>query len=364
MESSLRLGLIGNPENRRVQDFQRAWNDLGFSPITVISYQDLLEQPSCLEHLAVDRLRIDSPGENEQIAHSLIQLGGGPENCPLEFGEIAYLGEYHYGYCQLLANIQASGIPCQNDPIEISVMFDKWASHQRFQAFGLPRPQSQLAPTELAALRDWMTERGAGRFFLKPLHGSSASGVCALQWRGQRQQLTAPLRIEGARLVNSLKVQQYRQSDEIAFILAKLLPQGMIIEQWIPKLCLTDGAVDLRVLVIAGQARHRVVRQSKHPMTNLHLGNQRGSELELIDHIGRDSYQKALDLAEQAASCFPATLSAGVDILIDQSGRSWIGEINAFGDLLPRLIDRGESAYQAVARQLQQMHNSGAQAAT
>lgn len=234
-------------------------------------------------------------------------------------------------------------------------MFDKWASHQRFQTRGLARPQSQLAPTELTALNTWISGRNRGRFFLKPLHGSSASGVCALQWSGQRQQLTAPLRIEGTRLVNSLKVQQYRQTDQISFILGQLLPHGMIIEQWIPKLCLPDGAIDLRVLVVAGQARHRVVRQSRHPMTNLHLGNQRGSEQELIDRIGLDSYQNALALAEQAASCFPATLSAGVDILIDHSGRSWIGEINAFGDLLPRLLDRGDSAYQAVAQHLNRM---------
>lgn len=336
-----------------------AWNNLGLSPVKVVSYQQLLDQPTCLDTLQVDYLRIDSPGENDEIAKRLIQLGGGPQDCSLEFGEIAYLKEYHHGYCELLSRIKASGIPCQNDPDEISIMFDKWTSHQVFLSHRLTRPQSQLAPVEFADLRNWMTQRCGGRFFLKPLHGSSASGVCALQWKDRRQQLTAPIKIVGERLVNSLKIQQYRQPEEIAFILAKLLPQGMIMEQWIPKLCMAGGAVDLRVLVIAGQARHRVVRQSKHPMTNLHLGNQRGNEQELVERVGYGQFQKALDLAEQAAGCFPATLSAGVDILIDQSGRSWIGEINAFGDLLPRLIDRGESAYQAVAWQLQSRGQTG-----
>jgi glutathione synthase/RimK-type ligase-like ATP-grasp enzyme len=55
-------------------------------------------------------------------------------------------------------------------------------------------------------------------------------------------------------------------------------------------------------------------------------------------------------VAEKAASCFPDSLYAGVDVLIDSRQRPLVGEINAFGDLLPRLTHRGDSAYSAIAK--------------
>jgi hypothetical protein len=84
-------------------------------------------------------------------------------------------------------------------------------------------------------------------------------------------------------------------------------------------------------------------------MTNLHLGNQRGDETTLREAIGDVGLASAFRLAERAAACFPDSLYAGVDVLLDSSHRAWVGEINAFGDLLPRLLHRGESAYTAIA---------------
>src|SRR5262249_31998569 len=163
---------------------------------------------------------------------------------------------------------------------------------------------------------DQMRATQNGRLFLKPLHGSSASGVCALRWTPQRQQLVAPLKIESRNgrtiLVNSLEVRTYTTLADIELILGLLLPQGMISEQWIPKLTLPGGAVDLRVLVIAGEARHWVIRQSRHPMTNLHLGNQRGDEAALREAIGSTNLEAAFRLAQDAAACFPDSLYAGV----------------------------------------------------
>lgn len=357
-----RLGLIGNPENRRVRDFQRAVEELGQPAPTCLSYEQLLRRPESLRDLDVDLIRIDSPGENENVARALIARGGGPANAALEFGEIAYLREYHRGFCALLDTIAQMGVSFLNIPRDIAVMFDKWECHRIFVEHGVPRPKAELAPLDFGSFRDYMRIRESGRVFLKPLHGSSASGVCALRWTRDRQQLIAPLRMRMAGnrpvLVNSLAVQTYTTMADIELILGHLLPQGMIMEQWIPKLTLAEGAVDLRVLVIAGEARHWVIRQSRHPMTNLHLGNQRGDESELIERIGSDKLEAAFRVAEQAASCFPDSLYAGVDVLIDSQHRTLVGEINAFGDLLPRLAHRGETAYGAIARACHVMHET------
>jgi hypothetical protein len=352
--SSPRLGLIGNSENRRIRDFQAAVEELGCPRPACLSYVELLRDGESLARLDVDLLRIDSPGENPTVAGALIARGGGPARPHLAFGEIAFLKEYHRGFRGVLELIEQRGIPCLNSPREIGVMFDKWASHQRFVERGVARPFSEIAPADFPSLLEQMHLRRSGRLFLKPLHGSSASGVCALRWTAQHQQLIAPLRIQAERgqavLVNSLDVRTYTTLADIELILGILLPQGMISEQWIPKLTLPGGAVDLRVLVIAGEARHWVVRQSPHPMTNLHLGNQRGDESVLRELLGPEKLAAAFALAEQAAACFPESLYAGVDILIDSRHQAFVGEINAFGDLLPRLTHRGESAYTAIAR--------------
>jgi len=352
--NSCRLGLIGNPENRRIRDFQAAANALGYATPPCLSYEELLRDPESLARFDVELIRIDSPGENQAVAKALIQRGGGPGNAELTFGEIGFLKEYHCGFCGVLDIIEQRGIPCINPPCDIAVMFDKWKCHQRFVKHDVPRPVSELAPADVPSLREHMRARRSGRVFLKPLHGSSASGVCALRWTAQHQQLIAPLRIQTAReqaiLVNSLDVRTYTTMADIELILGLLLPHGMIMEQWIPKLTLPEGAVDLRVLVIGGEARHWVVRQSRHPMTNLHLGNQRGDEAALLEHIGTANLEAAFRVAEKAAACFPDSLYAGVDVLIDSRHRALVGEINAFGDLLPRLTHRGESAYSAIAK--------------
>ena len=329
--SASKLGILGNPENRRVQEYLRVADQLGRRPLC-FSWRDWLRDP---RPLPVDRLRIESPGEDAEVAALLIEAGGGPPGVRLEHGEIAYLAEYHRGFCRALEWLEQ---PCQNSAAEIAVMFDKWACHQRFAEAGLARPASQPAARDLLRAPQ-------GRLFLKPLHGSSASGVCALRWRGKRRQLIAPIELAGGKLYNTLRVRTYQESREIDEILECLLPQGMIAEAWIPKLSLAGGSTDLRVLVIGGEARHRVLRQSHSPMTNLHLGNRRGCEAELGDLL-----EPALRLAERAAACFGGCLYAGVDILLDLKGRPLIGEINAFGDLLPSLKHRGECAYEAILR--------------
>jgi glutathione synthase/RimK-type ligase-like ATP-grasp enzyme len=352
-ENSPRLGLLGNPENRRVRDFTSAFEALGHPTPPCLSYADLLADPAALDRLDVDLLRIDSPGENADVSRALIILGGGPARA-LAHGEIAHLREYHRGFCDVLERIHERRIPCLNAPRDIAAMFDKWECHQRFVAGGVARPPAEMAPDNAASLWESMRARGSGRLFLKPLHGSSASGVCALRWTPHQVQLIAPLRMlsQAGRLllVNHLHVRTYSTWHEVELILGQLLPQGMISEQWIPKLTLPGGAVDLRVLVIAGEARHWVIRQSRHPMTNLHLGNARGDAATLREVIGDANLDTAFRLAEQAAACFPDSLYAGVDILIDSRHQPLVGEINAFGDLLPRLTHREDSAYAAIAK--------------
>src|SRR5688572_29156587 len=128
-----RLGLIGNPENRRIVDFQNCCQALGWERPLCLSYEEILRAPESLDGFDVDLLRIDSPGKNECVAQGLIELGDGPANVELEIGEIGFAREHYRGFCKVLEWIEARGLPCLNAPADIRVMFDKWESHKVFK---------------------------------------------------------------------------------------------------------------------------------------------------------------------------------------------------------------------------------------
>ena len=105
---------------------------------------------------------------------------------------------------------------------------------------------------------------------------------------------------------------------------------------------------DVRIVVINGKARHVLPRLSAGPITNLHLGNQRGNAELLRKKLGLVKYEQMLHTAEQAVRTIPGAFYAGVDVLIPAGfGKPSILELNAFGDLLPQLLHQGEDTYTA-----------------
>ena len=81
-----------------------------------------------------------------------------------------------------------------------------------------------------------------------------------------------------------------------------------------------------------------MVRTGRSPLTNLHLGNARGDLDALRAAAGPARWAAAMATCEQAAACFPRTLQVGVDLLFAAGWRRHaVGEVNAFGDLLPGL---------------------------
>jgi hypothetical protein len=184
-----------------------------------------------------------------------------------------------------------------------------------------------------------MRQAGMRRVFVKLAHGSSASGVLAVETTasGRIRATTSVERAADGALHNSLRIRRYTDEPEIAAIVDALAPDGLHIERWLPKASLGDRSADLRVVVVAGRATHVVVRTSRSPLTNLHLGGTRG-DLAAVRALAGDRWAQALAVGERAAACFPGTLCVGVDLLPAIGWRRFaVGEVNAFGDLLPRL---------------------------
>ncbi|MEV0901736.1 STM4014 family protein [Actinoplanes sp. NPDC049802] len=198
------------------------------------------------------------------------------------------------------------------------------------------------------SLRAAMRAAGWSRVFVKPAHGSSASGVVALATAGRRVTAITSVELSGGSLFNNLRVRRYDDESAIRTIIDRLAPDGLHVEQWFPKASLGDRVVDLRVVTIAGRPRHVVVRTSRSPMTNLHLGNARGDVEAVRAAAGERSWSAAMETCERVAACFPRTLQAGVDLMFRVGWRDHaVAEVNAFGDLLPGVLVDGLDTYGA-----------------
>ncbi|MEU6841664.1 STM4014 family protein [Streptomyces sp. NPDC046716] len=328
----LRLAVVGNPGNRRVDLFTAAVRDTGLPSPRVVAWRDVLRDGGA--SFADDEIvRIDSAGEDEEVERALRDVS---DPTRVEGGA--------RWYRRFLSAVRSlDGGVRLDDPDDVAVLFDKRRCHRVLADAGVAVPASPTSGGD-AEVRGWddvralMAEHGMPRVFVKPAHGSSASGVLALETAGPgRIRATTSVETTDGALHNSLRVRRYTREADIAAIVDALAPDGLHIERWLPKASLHGRAADLRVVVVAGRATHAVVRTSRTPLTNLHLGGLRGEWAAARQAAGA-SWAHALDLCERAAACFPRTLCVGVDLLPSVGWRRFtVGEVNAFGDLLPRL---------------------------
>lgn len=248
--------------------------------------------------------------------------------------------------------LRRGGLRFMNHPRDIAVMFDKPRCHERFSKNKVPVARSLGKIHNYEHLREQMHAQGLTRVFIKLSHGSSASGVIAYRANsGFESAITTVERVreDGETLLyNSRKIRNYTKREEVADIINILTAEGVQVEEWLPKARLQGCGFDLRVVVINGEAQHTVVRVGKSPMTNLHLGNERGDINEFLDKVGEENWEKMKRTCEEAAGLFPDSLYCGVDLLVLPDWEQHaVLEINAFGDLLPRITHRGLDTYES-----------------
>lgn len=325
--------IVGNGENRRVRMFAEAARAAGSATPRVVEWRDVLRDGG--HDFAPDEIvRLDSPGENPEVDEL---LRGMAEPTRVE-GSARWYARFLDAVRSLRGGLRL------DDPAELAVLFDKRLCHARLAAAQVPVPFSPTSGAT-APVRGWsdvrsrMCDAEMPRVFVKLAHGSSASGVLAVEsTRAGRLRATTSVEVApDGRLYNSLRIRSYTDEREIAAIVDRLAPDGLHLERWIPKASQRGRSADLRILVVAGRATHAVVRTSRAPLTNLHLGGARG-DLAAVRAVAGDRWADALSICERAAACFPGTLCVGVDLLPAIGWRKFVvGEVNAFGDLLPRL---------------------------
>lgn len=368
--------VVGNPGCPRVANFQAALARCGLPPPVLLSYADFITGRDALErHVTAGSIvRLESPGRDFDV-EKLLLAAGADEHDPdgptrigreaalaLDFdkGRIWYPRQWYLGFRAVLRRIaeQLSRCPPHRvltPPADVEILFDKPRCQDLFARSAIPVPRGLGPVLSFAELRERMRATGCASVFVKLAHGSSASGVVAYRTNGIRHEAVTTVEMvrQGGELLlyNSRLIRHYREPGEIARLIDALAREGVQAEEWRPKAALGDHAFDLRVVVIAGAARHVVVRMSRTPMTNLHLGNRRGEPDSVAGRMGDEGWSAALRTCERAAAVFPGSLHAGVDLLIAPDFRGHaVLEANAFGDLLPGVLSEGMDTYEAEVR--------------
>ncbi|MCX4679993.1 STM4014 family protein [Streptomyces sp. NBC_01433] len=337
-----RFTVVGNPDNRRVALFQEAVRAAGLPDARVVSWLQVLAGEAAFR--PSETVRMDSPGEDAEVERL---LRGVVDPTRVE-GSARWYATFLTAVRDVARAASSAGAGLLGDPGDIAALFDKRLCHGVLDGAGIPVPASPTSGPRAPVVRGWadvrelMAEHGMPRVFVKLAHGSSASGVLAVETAGpgRLRASTSVERDAEGRLFNSLRVRRYTTEREVGAIIDTLAPDGLHIERWLPKAAQRGRAADLRVVVVGGRATHAVVRTSSSPMTNLHLGGARGDldEVRAAVAAAGGSWRDALAMCERAAACFPGTLCVGVDLLPATGWRRFaVGEVNAFGDLLPGL---------------------------
>jgi hypothetical protein len=360
--SALRLAVVGNPENRRVTLLKAAAASLGLPEPRVVPWIDVLNGRAAFE--AGEYVRIDSPGEDAEVTRL---LRGEPE--PVDMyrveGTRAWYGGFVAALEKLHVEIEAAGAVALESAEETATAFDKARCHALLSERGVSVPEAIPGVADYDSLLTAVNKRRWHYAHVKIRHGSSASGVVAMGFQSQ-DKLWATTSTElhrvptGYELYNSLKVRHYRQEREVRELIDRLAADGLHVEQTV-RLMYVDGEnMDLRLVTVGGKVTHAVGRTSHLPITNLHLGGRRQEIARFREQVGEERWRSVLDLAERAAACFPDSHCLGIDVLSDHE-RDYIGEVNAYGDLLPNLIGlpgtvgEGVDTYTAQLRDLVSM---------
>jgi hypothetical protein len=364
--------IIGNPKGRRVAHFQKALSQRGHAEATVISYLQLLGDEASHDSLAFLRdetalLRIESPGEDADVERALLAFGYAaavaagfdhiePDRVAAlqrDYGRIICPRQTQLGFSALLERLERqlkSHRRCVllNHPRAIDELFDKRRTSRRYKAAGIPVPEYIDGIEDVEMLRAAVVERDWVSVFVKL--SCSSSGACLALFvpakDGRREFVLTTIEMTSTGWYNTLRPRQLRERRQIDRLLEYLLREGAQIERDVPKARLGGAFFDCRVLCIDGQACFTVVRQNRHPITNLHLGGFRGDLDAMRARCPREIWQAALQSCEQVAALHGDSFHLGVDLVIEAGFRGHrIVEANAFGDLLPGLTRDGLDVY-------------------
>lgn len=344
--------LIADLGDARAAAFAEALARHGLPPALRVDYREVLARGAASLDRVPSRsfVRLETPGRAADIQEALLRLGGAPVAIR-ENARIVYSQAWYAGLTKVLEEIggalRGRRVRYTSHPADVAVVFDKRRCHRHLAAAGIPVAPALGPVRSFDELRECMTSSRRSRVFVKLNYGSSASGVIAYETSPRGEQAFTTVDTDLGALYNTRRVRRIGDRREIAALVDALCRHDVHVEAWVPKAGLDGRRFDLRVVTIAGEPAHLVVRSSSKPMTNLHLMNARGSAEGIRARMGEAAWERVMATAQRVAKAFPRSLHLGLDVAITPGFRSHaVLEVNAFGDWLKGVLHEGRTTHE------------------
>jgi alpha-L-glutamate ligase-like protein len=243
-----------------------------------------------------------------------------------------------------------------NDRRHYPLADDKLLAKERFQAAGVPAPETLAVCEGLYAVPGAVEAlRGRSQFVVKPANGAGGGGILVVGawdaeagcWRRAGGEPLTPHTL-GRHLADVVFGVHSNQLEDRAFVERRVEPHPLFAGLW------GDGLCDLRVITLRTapvMAMIRVPTAESGGRANLHQGGL-GIAVDLASgrtfralHLGRaverhpesgarllglelPAWPAVLDVARRAAAAVPLGY-LGVDVVVDREARPLVLEINA-----------------------------------
>ena len=349
MSREPRYLIVANPGSLRWLAYERALLDVwgARADITLVPWSVVIATRGNLDPLpAFDTpaiVRLESPGRDWGVAQQLLQAGDDdPKWLTLEYdkGRLVAPQTFFRGFVRVLEGLHASfaarpHLHVTAAPRDIATMFDKRCSCRLLEGRGVPIPLTWPAPP--ADYDELLAQCLPGSTYVKLNTGSSASAIAVVRSQPDWSAISSVVPL-GDGFYSSRRLVRHT-GENLQRVLSFLLQEDVCVQRGVP-IAQVDGMnFDVRIVVIHGEPAFSIFRLSHQPMTNLHLGGQRGDPDRCRAIIPPRAWLDGRDAALAAAACFDSAI-CGVDLLFEAgSFRPHILEVNAFGDFFPNLLN-------------------------
>ena len=366
--------VIGNIENKRISLLKESLSGSKIDSVDFVHYNDIVfDIPRLEKYLKTNNvIRLEAPGQNFDLTKNLLMLGSGTVSHKYHFipktkinslrnerGRQLYPYQWFEGYKSFLlqlknfiSSINDREIVFMNDPLDISLMFDKPACQKKLSENGIPIPYITGKFEDYESLIKILEIYKTTKVFIKLPSGSSASGIAAYFNDGRNEYLTTTMEMNrkntGIAFYDSRKIRTYTDKKDIIDIAGWFSRENAHTELWLEKKMFDGKEFDMRLLIINGFIYHGILRSSDSPFTNLHLGNLRYVINEEIKSFL--PWKQIEDICRKIGDMFPDSFYCGVDIMITPDNTPYVLELNAFGDHLNGIYLNNETTHDTELR--------------
>lgn len=223
-----------------------------------------------------------------------------------------------------------------NTPAAIESVLDKYHCKKVLEEHGIATTEMLAGNVDtVEEVQDAMDRSRVFSVFIKPVFSSGAAGVVAYRREPAegRELAYTSCCLQDGELVNTKKLFRLEKKAEIRQLLEAVVRLGVVVERWHPKAVHNGKSYDLRVVWQFGRMEFVVARQSRGPITNLHLNNAPLDWREL--GLSGQTTGEIEQLCRGAVALFPGLMMTGIDILLEKKTlRPRIIEMNGQGDLM------------------------------